>query len=349
MSIDSPPCRHTARRRRGPPSVRAARRAPALACLAGALLALAPAAPLPAAAAPAPEAAASPSALPASVPIVTVNPVVLRDGAGGKALQLRITAPRDGRRLPIVLFSHGAAYSKDDYLPLTEFWASHGYVVVQPTHIESASLGLPRDDPRIMEAWRTRVLDLRQVLDAWTEIEKQAPMLTGRADRRRVAAAGHSFGGHTAAALAGAAMPEERADLSDPRVLAALMLAPPPAAPGFRNVEWKTDARPALTIVGLEDVMPGFNDHWRAHADYYDRSRSGQCMAALAGVKHFLGGTLGVNRTEEKTPDPAAMVQIRRLSLAFLDAQLRGGRDWEPLRQSLLASRPASVAAFECK
>ncbi|MCU0758487.1 MAG: alpha/beta fold hydrolase [Steroidobacteraceae bacterium] len=285
----------------------------------------------------------------APTPIVTVNPVVLEGAAGGKQLLLRVTAPRDGKRLPVVLFSHGAQYSKDDYLPLAEFWAANGYVVIQPTHIESLSLGLARDDARIKQAWRTRVLDMRLALDRLDEIERQAPMLRGRIDRRRVLAAGHSFGGHTTAALIGAAMPDEGVDLSDPRVLAGLMLAPPGAAPGFRNVAWKADARPALSIVGMEDVIPGFNDDWRAHADYYDRSRAGQCMAALAGVKHYLGGTLGTNRTEEKTPNVDAMAQVRRLSLAFLDAHAGQGADWEPLRRELLASRPAVIGAFECR
>jgi dienelactone hydrolase len=298
------------------------------------------------AAPPRPAVAAEPAA---AAPIVTVNPVVLAGAAGGKDLLLRVTAPRDGRRLPIVLFSHGAQYSKDDYLPLAEFWAANGYVVIQPSHIESLSLGLPRDDARIRDAWRTRVLDMRLALDRLDEIERQAPVLRGRLDRRRVLAAGHSFGGHTTAALVGAAMPDEGADLTDPRVLAGVMLAPPGAAPGFRNVQWKADARPVLSIVGMEDVIPGFNDDWRAHADYYDRSRAGQCMAALAGVKHYLGGTLGTNRTEEKTPNPEAMAQVRRLSLAFLDAHAGRGDRWEPLRRELLASRPASIGAFECR
>ncbi len=287
----------------------------------------------------------------AAVPIVTVNPVVLKDAAQGKEILLRVTAPRDGRRLPVILFSHGAQYSKDDYLPLAEFWASHGYVVIQPTHIESLSLGLPRDDPRIADAWKTRVLDLRKALDSLDEIEKQAPMLKGRVDRKRVLAAGHSFGGHTTAVLIGAKTPEmPEKDLSDPRVIAGVMLAPPGLAPGFRQISWPSDARPALNIVGMDDIIPGFNDDWQAHAQYYYERQGGpQCLAALTGMKHYLGGTLGTNRTEEKTPSADSMAQIRRLSLAFLDYYAKGSKDWETVRTELLAARPPALGVFECK
>ena len=286
-----------------------------------------------------------------AMPIVTVNPVVLKDAAQGKDILLRVTAPREGRRLPIVLFSHGAQYSKDDYLPLAEFWAAHGYVVIQPTHIESLALGLPRNDPRIQDAWKSRALDLRKALDSLDEIERQTPFLKGRLDRRRVLAAGHSFGGHTTAVLIGAQTPDMAdKDLSDPRVIAGIMLAPPGLAPGFRNISWPADARPALHIVGMDDIIPGFNDDWQAHAQYYyQRSGGPQCLAALTGMKHYLGGTLGRNRTEEKTPSADSMAQIERLSLAFLDRYARDTKDWDTLRGQLLASRPPVIGLFECK
>ncbi len=287
----------------------------------------------------------------AGQPIVTVNPVVLKDAAQGREILLRVTAPLRGKRLPIILFSHGAQYSKDDYLPLTEYWASHGYVVIQPTHIESLALGLLRNDPRIQDAWRTRVLDQRKALDSLDEIERQAPVLKGRLDRRRVVAAGHSFGGHTTAVLIGARTPEmPDQDLSDSRVLAGVMLAPPGLAPGFRNIAWPADARPALTIAGMDDIIAGFNDDWRAHAQYYSERTGGpQCLAALTGMKHYLGGTLGTNRTEEKTPSTESLAQIQRLSLAFLDAHAKGSKEWETLRVGLLGSRPAIIGQFECK
>ena len=286
-----------------------------------------------------------------AAPIVTVNPVVLKDATQGKEILLRVTAPVKGSNLPIILFSHGAQYSKDDYLPLTEYWASHGYVVIQATHIESLALGLPRNDPRIQDAWKTRVLDLRQALDSLAEIEKQAPVLKGRMDRKRVLAAGHSFGGHTTAVLIGAKTPEmPEKDLSDPRVIAGVMLAPPGLAPGFRQIAWRADARPALNIVGMDDIIPGFNDDWQAHAQYYYERQGGpQCLAAMTGMKHYLGGTLGTNRTEEKTPSAESMAQIRRMSLAFLDHYAKGSKDWESVRTELLASRPPVIGLFECK
>jgi hypothetical protein len=283
-------------------------------------------------------------------PIFTVNPVVLRDAAQNKDTPLRITAPVDGRRLPIILFSHGAQYSKDDYLPLTEFWASHGYVVIQPTHIEALVLGLPRDDPRVQLAWKSRILDMRHILDSLDEIERRVPELKGRLDRGHIIAAGHSFGGHTTAALIGARMPDVDADFTDHRISAGLMLAPPGKAPGFRNVVWNSDARPALVIVGLDDVIAGFNDDWRAHADYYYARNGGpQCLLGMSGMKHYLGGILGTHRTEDTTPSPESVAQIERISLAFLDAQAKGIGDWDRTRGELLASRPTPIGVFECK
>jgi hypothetical protein len=139
-------------------------------------------------------------------------------------------------------------------------------------------------------------------------------------------------------------------DLSDPRVIAGIMLAPPGLAPGFRNISWPADARPALHIVGMDDIIPGFNDDWQAHAQYYyQRSGGPQCLAALTGMKHYLGGTLGRNRTEEKTPSADSMAQIERLSLAFLDRYARDTKDWDTLRGQLLASRPPVIGLFECK
>jgi hypothetical protein len=70
----------------------------------------------------------------------------------------------------------------------------------------------------------------------------------------------------------------------------------------------------------------------------------------MAGMKHYLGGILGTNRTEEgQPPNPDALAEIRKMSLAFFDTQTKGSNAWPALRDQLLKNHPASIAQFECK
>jgi predicted dienelactone hydrolase len=41
----------------------------------------------------------------------------------------------------VIVFSHGNGSKGDMYKGFTDYWASHGYVVIQPTHMDSTSLG----------------------------------------------------------------------------------------------------------------------------------------------------------------------------------------------------------------
>lgn len=280
--------------------------------------------------------------------LVTINPVVIHEPTQNRDVQLRITAPVNGNKLPVILFAHGAQYSKDDYLPLSEYWASHGYVVIQPTHIDSTTIGLPRTDPRMADAWRGRLLDMHRVLDLLDDIVRDTPLLKGRVDTKRIVAIGHSFGGHTAGALVGAKMPDTKADFTDPRIAAGVLLAPPSRAPGFRNVEWRPDSKPVLIIAGMEDLT--MENDWRAHAQYfYNTDVGNRCLAAMTGVEHYLGGTLGLHRTEEKKESPEVLAEVRKLSLQFIDAAVKGDTAWTKTRTTLLEARPAAINIFACK
>ena len=50
------------------------------------------------------------------------------DDERDKDLHLRITYPAENGRYPLIVFSHGASGSKDNYQPLVKHWVSHGYV-----------------------------------------------------------------------------------------------------------------------------------------------------------------------------------------------------------------------------
>lgn len=140
----------------------------------------------------------------------------------GEDLQVRVSAPAAGHDLPIIVFSHGFGSSMDGY-------AAHGFVVIQPTHLDSRTLNLPPEDSRTPLIWRIRVDDLKPILDQLDLIENAVPGLSERLDRSRIAAAGHSWGGQTVSTLLGARVldadgkPGE--DLSDPRIKAGLLLA----------------------------------------------------------------------------------------------------------------------------
>lgn len=118
----------------------------------------------------------------ASTPVISVRPVVLSALGRDEDLQVRVSAPTMGRELPIIVFSHGYGWSSNGYDPLVDFWAAHGFVVVQPTHLDSRTLNLPPADPRTPLIWLIRVEDMKHILDQLDLIEASVPGLSGRLD-----------------------------------------------------------------------------------------------------------------------------------------------------------------------
>ena len=93
-----------------------------------------------------------------STPVVSVNPLTLP--SPGRDVPVRVSAPTSGQDLPVILFSHGFGSSSRAYGPLTDYWAAHGFVVIQPTHLDSRTVGLPPQDPRATRLWQLRVEDM---------------------------------------------------------------------------------------------------------------------------------------------------------------------------------------------
>jgi len=273
----------------------------------------------------------------APTPIVSVKPIVLPAPGRGEDLRVRVSAPTAGHELPIIVLSHGFGSSMDGYGPLADFWAAHGFVVIQPTHLDSRTLGLPPDDPRTPRIWRFRVEDMKRVLDRLELLEASVPGLGGRLDRSRVAAAGHSFGGQTAGSLLGLrvldAEGKKGEDLSDPRIKAGVLLATagqggadltPFAAEHFpfMNPSFADMTTPALVVAGDQDDSPLSVRGPDWCTDPYFLSPGRKSLLTVFGAEHSLGGIPGHEAKETTDENPERVALIQRLTLAYLRSAL---------------------------
>lgn len=105
-----------------------------------------------------------------ATPVISVSPIVLPVPGRIVDLQMRVSAPTTGRDLPVILLSHGQGISNNlsslnGYGPLANFWAAHGFVVIQPTHLSSKTLGLGSETPGAPTFWRSRVEDMKFIID----------------------------------------------------------------------------------------------------------------------------------------------------------------------------------------
>jgi len=101
---------------------------------------------------------------------------------------------------PLVIFSHGFSNSAAGYSASAEHYASYGFIVLAPEHTEQF-------DPAWGDLWKSsidRPLDVKQTLDHAEELTAPSGEMAGLIDMEHVAVVGHSYGGYTALAMAGA-------------------------------------------------------------------------------------------------------------------------------------------------
>jgi len=278
----------------------------------------------------------------AATPVLSVSPVVLPVPGRAADLQLRVSAPTSGRDLPVILFSHGHGASNNlsslnGYGPLANFWAAHGFVVIQPTHLSSKTLSLDPATPDAPLFWRSRVADMTHILDQLDVIEAAVPAISGRLDRSRIAVVGHSLGGHTAGMLLGARLTDEdgiKVDLTEPRIKAGVLLTPPGNGgadlggfavniPFFRHPSFAEMSTPTLVVVGENDLSPHLTVRgadW--HADPYFMSRGPKCLLTITGGGHLLGGISGYDAAEAADENPERLATVQRLTWAYLRSAL---------------------------
>lgn len=134
----------------------------------------------------------------------------LFDSSRNRHLYADVFVPQKNRegKIPVLVFSHGLASRPEDYDVGLNHLASYGYFVIAPQHPGSDSIylkemfaGYHRDIFDVQE-FIDRPKDISFVLD---ELERRnTSQFNNRLELTKVGMAGHSFGGYTTLAIAGA-------------------------------------------------------------------------------------------------------------------------------------------------
>ncbi|MEU7043247.1 chlorophyllase [Streptomyces varsoviensis] len=307
----------------------------------------------------------------APVPVLSVSPVVLSTPDRAVDLEMRVSAPVTGDGLPVILLSHGQGHSNhlsslNGYAPLVNYWAAHGFVVIQPTHLSSATLSLDPATPGAPLYWRSRAEDMKRVLDRLDEVEAAVPRLRGRLDRGRVAVAGHSMGGHTASLLLGARLTDpddgSEVNLFEPRIKAGILLATTgrggdaltetvaESFPFLLTTDFSEMTTPTLVVAGDKDDSAHLTvngPHW--HADPYVLAPAPKALLTLFGGEHGLGGVSGYDVAETTDESPERVAAVQRLTSAYLRTALYPGDSARKAAWDELAARAHPFGRIEAK
>ena len=276
-----------------------------------------------------------------AVPIISLSPIILSAPGREVELQIKVTAPSTGKNLPIIILSHG--HGKSNYLssfngyePLVNFLATHGFIVIQPTHLDAKFLQLNPNGPEGPVYWRTRMQDIKNILDQFEAIEKAFPEIQGRMDTSKVAIIGHSMGGFTAGMLLGEKNKDKNGvvvDMSDSRIKTGVLLSAPGDRDGLTllvsiffkdyNPDFTTMKKPVLVFVGDKDKSKQLtNKGYKWHADAYRLSTGSKSLVTLFGGKHNLGGISGYDAAETDDENPERVAIVERLTWAYLRTAL---------------------------
>lgn len=261
-------------------------------------------------------------------------------------------------KFPLIIFSHGMGGSRDGYAYIGKHLASHGYVVIHPTHagsdtkaIREAMLknsgggrirdrlkggkkggeGLIAENTSDPDNLRNRPRDVSFVIDAVKKDEK----LEAMTDLERIGVAGHSFGAYTSLAVAGMTvdLPEgpeggKGKSFREPRVKAVVAMSPQgEGAMGITKGSWEKVAAPVLTLTGTKDYGQGqMAAAWRRQP--FDSIKGvPDYIVTIRDASHMTFADNAGAKIKGETPSPDHAKHLRYVKMAttaFFDAYVRG-------------------------
>ncbi len=262
---------------------------------------------------------------------------------------------------PLIVFSHGFTSDRFHFKYLAEHLASQGYIVIVPEHIGSNSQfkeaflrGELSVDVSPVEFY-SRPLDITYLLD---EIEDRAEF-KGLINWEQVGVLGHSFGGYTVLALAGAplnrariiqicqqnkatlnvsillqcrasSLPPGQYNLADPRIKAVVAVNPVTSSLLGPESMSQIDI-PTMIMGGDKDFVAPFIEE-QVHPFFWLTAQH-KYLGVMVGGSH---NSTGSDEGEENLPEflkgtspDVARGYLKAMSLAFFEVYLRDRGDYQ--------------------
>jgi predicted dienelactone hydrolase len=238
-------------------------------------------------------------------------------------VQARLYVPRDAKRVPLVVFSHGLGGSRFGYSHLGRHWASHGFASLHLQHAGSDRSVWSSQGFAVLTALRAAATAdnaIARVKDVSFAIDRTLaePALAEAIDAQRIGIAGHSFGANTALLAAGARFREDGKVLSfaDPRVRAAIVLSAP-SLPAEQDPSFVYSGIlvPTLHLTGTLDAtpIPGLSTTPEERRVPFDSMATGpRYLGIFEGGRHSMFNDWSRDGTTE-----AIRSSARALTLAF--------------------------------
>lgn len=220
---------------------------------------------------------------------------------------------------PLVVFSHGFRGIAAQSESLMRALASAGYLVVAPNHRDAFGSGkyIGRPEAPFFRggkwndaAYKNRGEDIEKLI----AVLKSEPKFVEAIDWTKVALIGHSLGGYTSLALAGA-----WSSWKLPEVKAVVALSPY-TSPFLGKGNLHGMNVPVMYQCGTND--PGITPFLTSPNGAFNETNSPAYLVELQGANHFTWTNLNKQTSREKL--------IEHYTISFLDKYLKGDRQARP-------------------